>query len=223
MTHTDFSGPHWPPGDDEQGRLDPIQGRKLAFVDFEASSLSADSYPIEVAFVSENGWGDGWLIKPMDGWDDWSVSAESVHGIAREMLEREGADVGYVAERMALLLGNPRVIGVSDNPQFDAMWLRELYAAAGIRQAIELVHVRAAYLGACQPLMQAITAKPGTTTWQLQSAAVSRRMTQIITDAVQAEAQRPRTRHRAGPDAESMWRVWRDIKGRVAAALGERG
>lgn len=221
MTQSDFSGPQWPP-EEEQGRRNAVQGRRLVFVDFEASSLSADSYPIEVAFVMETGWGEGWLIKPADDWTDWSVAAESVHGISRGMLEREGADVEYVAQRMALLLGNPRFLGVSDNPQFDAMWLRELYAAAGMKQAIELVHLRAALVHACQPLMRAITAEPGTTAWQLQSAAVNRRMTQVITDAVQAEAQRPRVHHRAGPDAESMWLVWRDVKRRVAEALGER-
>ena len=42
-------------------------GDMLAFVDFEASSLAKDSYPVEVAWVFEDGACEGHLIRPAPG------------------------------------------------------------------------------------------------------------------------------------------------------------
>ena len=62
-----------------------------AFIDFEASSLDLiASYPIEVGICLPDGTLHSWLIQPHVLWQDWSESAEQVHGITRETLETEG-------------------------------------------------------------------------------------------------------------------------------------
>ena len=50
--------------------------------DFEASSLTRHSYPVEVGWVDEHGRGEAYLIRPADGWDDWSRAPQTIHGIA---------------------------------------------------------------------------------------------------------------------------------------------
>lgn len=49
----------------------------LVFLDFEASSLSKQSYPIEVAWVFEDGRSEEYLIRPAPIWTDWDSAAEA--------------------------------------------------------------------------------------------------------------------------------------------------
>jgi hypothetical protein len=49
----------------------------LAFLDFEASSLGKKSYPIEVAWVFEDGTSESHLIKPAPEWTDWDPAAQA--------------------------------------------------------------------------------------------------------------------------------------------------
>ena len=57
---------------------------KIAFLDFEASSLGKQGYPIEVAWVLSNGEEESHLIRPDPTWTDWDLKAEAIHGIARD-------------------------------------------------------------------------------------------------------------------------------------------
>jgi hypothetical protein len=57
---------------------------KIAFLDFEASSLGKQGYPIEVAWVFANGEEESHLIRPAEAWTDWDVKAGRIHGISRE-------------------------------------------------------------------------------------------------------------------------------------------
>ena len=76
-----------------------------AFIDFEASSLDLiASYPIEVGICLPDGTLHSWLIQPHVLWQDWSESAEQVHGITRETLETEGTPVSEVAAHLNQLL-----------------------------------------------------------------------------------------------------------------------
>ena len=54
----------------------------LAFLDFEASSLAKDSYPIEVAWVFEDWASEAHLIRPAARWTDWDTGAERMHGFS---------------------------------------------------------------------------------------------------------------------------------------------
>src|SRR6478735_11535161 len=79
----------------------------IVFLDFEASSLSKHSYPVEIAWVFEDGRSRSFLIKPKSGWTDWSADAEKIHGISRDRLQEEGSDIELVVgELMAELSGH---------------------------------------------------------------------------------------------------------------------
>ena len=222
MTNGLIGPPKWrspgPPSNDN-GRPDQ-QGRKLVFIDVEASSLSTESHPIEVAYYAEDGVGEAFLIRPAEGWTDWSVASERLLGITRAQLLSEGASVDYVARRMATLLTDS--VGVSDNPRFDKMWLSELFTVAGIEQPVQLVDIRDAFVAACHPLLRTVTAAEGTSLHEHQVDHVRSLARRIIAGATESEEMRPRVRHRAGPDALSMWRAWREIRRQVAGEVGER-
>lgn len=72
----------------------------FVFLDFEASSLSKQSYPIEVAWVFEDGRHRSHLIRPTPEWTDWSHEAEQIHGISRSLLLTEGHSVHDVANEV---------------------------------------------------------------------------------------------------------------------------
>src|SRR6188474_3495839 len=72
----------------------------IVFLDFEASSLAKLSYPIEVAWVFEDGPSETHLIRPAPQWTDWDMDAEAIHHISRETLQNEGTPHDVVARRM---------------------------------------------------------------------------------------------------------------------------
>lgn len=110
-----------------------------AFIDFEASSLDLiASYPIEVGVCLPDGTLHSWLIRPHILWQDWSESAEQVHGIARSTLERDGVEVREVAQALnELLVGEI----FCDAWTFDSFWLHRLYRAANSVPTFQLESV----------------------------------------------------------------------------------
>lgn len=98
------------------------------FLDFEASSLGKTSYPIEVAWVFEDGRGEAHLIRPAEGWTDWDARAEAIHHIPQAALQRDGSPVEVVAARMiAVLTGHDLYASA---PSWDGKWLSTLLRAA---------------------------------------------------------------------------------------------
>jgi hypothetical protein len=107
------------------------------FLDFEASSLSDDSYPIEVAWVFEDGRGESYLIHPADGWNDWGATAEAIHGIERARLFSDGTPVETVAARMIAALSGHDL--AASAPSWDGKWISVLLRGAGMpRHALRL-------------------------------------------------------------------------------------
>ena len=107
------------------------------FLDFEASSLNADGFPVEVAWVFEDGRSESHLIRPAPGWTDWDGEAEAVHGVSREQLAEEGADHADVAARMLEQLSGHALYVTA--PSWDGQWLSLLLRAAGLpRHALRL-------------------------------------------------------------------------------------
>jgi len=102
----------------------------LVFLDFEASSLARHSYPIEVAWVFEQGESESHLIRPAPGWEDWDESAEAIHHIPRPQLLREGTPHDAVAQRMVEMLSGHDL--TASAPSWDGKWLSVLLRAAGI-------------------------------------------------------------------------------------------
>lgn len=102
-------------------------------LDFEASSLSQESWPLEVGLSwIANGRVQTWssLIRPEPSWDlrDWSPQSAEVHGIPYSELE-DAPCAAEVAEAFLYVVGRRRL--TSDAPQFEARWLARLMEAAG--------------------------------------------------------------------------------------------
>ncbi len=105
-----------------------------ALIDFEASCLPefGQSFPIEVAIAGMDGRSRAWLIRPSAKWRywDWSEEAESLHGISRGMLEREGMPADLVLAEMVAFVSDCDVYADAD---LDEYWLEVLCAAVGAR------------------------------------------------------------------------------------------
>ncbi len=109
----------------------------FAFLDFEASSLAKFSYPIEVAWVFEDGTSEAHLIRPAPQWTDWDVEAEAVHHISRDILESTGTSHEVVARRMVDKLSGHDIFASA--PSWDGKWLSALLRAAKLpRHALRL-------------------------------------------------------------------------------------
>lgn len=109
----------------------------IAFLDFEASSLADDGYPIEVAWVFEDGRAETHLIAPLSTWTDWDPRAEAIHGLSRQTLQAEGAPPHEVAARMLAELGGHDLYATA--PSWDGKWLSVLLRAGGFpRHALRL-------------------------------------------------------------------------------------
>ena len=129
------------------------------FLDFEASSLSKDSYPIEVGWTGEDGSEEAHLIRPAPGWTDWDPAAEAIHHIGRDQLLDEGEPHDEVARRMLDVLG-PHDVYVTA-PSWDGMWLSKLLRAAGLpRHAMRLHEADEAHVGAVIEVFGADPADP---------------------------------------------------------------
>jgi len=100
----------------------------FVFLDFEASSLAKLSYPIEVAWVFEDGASEAHLIRPAAQWDDWDEEAEAVHRISRDVLRAEGSAHDMVARRMVEQLDGHMLFASA--PSWDGKWLSALLRAA---------------------------------------------------------------------------------------------
>lgn len=99
------------------------------FLDVEASSFAAESYPIELAWSDPSGEIRRFLIKPLPEWTDWSSDSEGIHGIERGRVERNGWPVDYIAERLVEDLAGRTVY--TDAPAFDSDWVERLFQAVG--------------------------------------------------------------------------------------------
>ncbi len=107
------------------------------FLDFEASSLSKKSFPVEVAWVFEDGRSRSHLLRPTPDWTDWSTRAEGIHGLTRRRLETEGAPVEAIGREMVETLSGHQLYASA--PSWDGKWLSTLLRAAGLpRHALRL-------------------------------------------------------------------------------------
>jgi len=112
------------------------------FLDFEASSLSPQSYPIELAWNLSDGTIESYLISPrgIESWTDWDPEAEQIHHISKEVLLSGGQPPAAVCKRVkAQLAGRPVYC---DAPSFDGMWLAKLFSVCpNSEPGFELKHI----------------------------------------------------------------------------------
>jgi hypothetical protein len=124
----------------------------IVFLDFEASSLDKKSFPIEVAWVFEDGRSQSYLIRPAVDWTDWSSEAEQLHGISQRLLHAEGVAVETVANEMMTTLSGHDLYASS--PSWDGKWLSVLLRAAGLpRHALRLKKSDDAFFDAARKIL----------------------------------------------------------------------
>lgn len=166
------------------------------FLDFEASSLGKDSYPIEVGWVFENGNGNGRLIRPAADWDDWDPAAEAIHGIPLRALYEAGDSVEDVCAELVGLAQTHTLLASA--PSWDGHWLSMLLRAAGQpRHLIRLQDSDVAFEAAARQ--------------RLGRDATDEAVASLIARARSTVESAP-AQHRAGPDARREWHIWRTIQ-----------
>ncbi len=137
--------------------------KDIAFIDLEASGLSAGSWPIEVGWCFPGGEPRSLLIKPAPEWDmaAWDEKAEKLHGVKREMLEQKGDAPQSVCVALNEALQG-RVV-YSDAPDWDGFWLYRLFKAGGVRQAFVLTDFGELFAGISQDRLDGLVAKAAET------------------------------------------------------------
>lgn len=113
----------------------------IMFIDFEASSLSAKSWPIEVGLAwfdhNDKIRSDARIIKPDPSWDldDWSDRSAQVHKIPFEEV-KSATPAREVAQWVSRMVGFNRLL--SDACTYDGHWMRRLMQTAGMADDFEI-------------------------------------------------------------------------------------
>jgi len=102
------------------------------FIDFEASGLGGDTYPIEVAWSLPDGAVKESLILPLGTWTYWDTNAEKVHGINRMDILRHGRPAAEICSNLIKDLAGQAVF--CDGGLCDAGWLNQLLDAGTVEK-----------------------------------------------------------------------------------------
>ena len=176
------------------------------FLDFEASSLGRNGFPIEVGWVAENGSEESHLIRPAPGWEEWENSAERVHGIPLELLLREGTPYDVVARRMLQALEGHALYASA--PSWDGQWLSKLLRAAGLpRHALRLRDTEEAQRSSAAAVLEAAGVPVGS----------RRDIVEDILGAASLARRGEASAHRALNDARRELQQWQDVCRRAEA------
>jgi hypothetical protein len=197
----------------------------IYFLDFEASSLANDSFPIEIALVDENGQGEHYLIRPAPEWLDadghplaWGADSERIHSISFAALLADGVAHDRVAKRVAHVLGRGNAQVYSDGSESDGCWMRRLLGAADILLPVSVLDIQTLYGSACGPLLTLIPPEGTDNRWRAEQR-IRNLAREVVAAAEEAEHICSRVQHRALPDAESLWRTWRAIRDEIARRI----
>lgn len=184
----------------------------MVFLDFEASSLGRKGFPIEVAWVFETGEEEAHLIRPAEGWTEWAASAEAVHGIPRDLLDREGKPAAEVARRVLEALSGHRLYASA--PSWDGQWLSRLLRAGGLpRHALRLRDTEEARAETVAAALEAAGAPPEE----------RQRLADPILKDAQRRAKDAEPAHRALGDARRERDVWLEARRRAEEAVARGG
>jgi hypothetical protein len=171
----------------------------VVFLDFEASSLAKLSYPIEVAWVFEDGTSETHLIRPANQWTDWDMEAEAIHRIPRETLETDGTPYDEVARRMVDRLTGHTLFASA--PSWDGKWLSALLRAAKLpRHALRIRDTEEARAEAARKILAPVVPPE-----RLHIA-----ITDLLT-LVEGRREDIPPAHRSLPDAQDEHRYWLEV------------
>ncbi|SOB80738.1 hypothetical protein SAMN06297144_1212 [Sphingomonas guangdongensis] len=179
------------------------------FLDFEASSLSDRSYPIEVAWAFQDGRSEAHVIRPAPEWTDWDPNAEAIHGMCREWLIRNGEAHDLVARRMVEILGGHELFASA--PSWDGKWLSVLLRTAELpRHALRLRDTDDALRETATELLRPVVAP----------ARLDLEVHALVSAANAGKPADPA--HRALADAEAELQTWLRLR-RAAREAASRG
>lgn len=178
----------------------------LVFIDFEASSLGKESYPIEVAWVFEDGRGEEYLIRPAPWWTEWNDAAEAIHHISRDTLIRIGVPHDVVAKRMVDALSEHDLLASA--PSWDGKWLSNLLRSADFPRHILRLRDTDDAIAECATAIL---------NQKIASARLQETVTELLAQAREIE---PAPAHRALADAMVERDRWVNV---VAAAQALNG
>lgn len=164
------------------------------FIDFEASSLREASYPVAVAWNRPNGHIRRFLIAPLNEWTDWDDHSETIHGIDRTRLHKNGWPPDYVYEELFHDLANETLW--ADAPTFDNHWLKRLAEASGCEAPWDIQHT--------ENLLSSCLKREGELEWQAAA-----RLSRLIGDLSPFRE----GRHDAGADVGWLIRLWQVANG----------
>lgn len=177
----------------------------IVFLDFEASSLGKEGYPIEVAWVFAAGGAESYLIKPAPSWTDWAPESEATHHLTREQLIAEGTPHDEVAKRMLNVLSGCALYATA--PSWDGQWLSRLLRGAGLpRHALRLQDTNIAHENAITRILQEAHVPEG------ERPSLAK---EILAQARQKDEADGKPAHRALADAQRELRVWHDVQKRA--------
>jgi len=177
----------------------------IVFLDFEASSLSKESYPIEVGWVFASGGEESHLIRPAPSWTDWSAESEATHHLTRERLFAEGTPHDKVARHMLDVLSGHALFATA--PSWDGQWLSKLLRGAGIpRHALRLQDTDVAHEAAISRVLR----EAGVSEEELAVHAQKILAQARLKDEAEGDPD-----HRALADAKRELRMWRDVQRRA--------
>ena len=159
-------------------------------LDIEASGFGRGSYPIEIGFIEPEGGAFCALIQPEPDWLHWDPSAEALHGISRELLQRCGKSAAWVATEINTRLAGQVVY--CDTWGHDYPWLARLFDSVGLLPSFQLADLRS------------LLSEDDEVCWQ---AALE-----------QVRAELKLHRHRASSDAKVLQLTLMRVKKRVASA-----
>ncbi|MBB3318019.1 hypothetical protein FHT97_005016 [Rhizobium sp. BK399] len=178
----------------------------IVFLDFEASSLAKQSFPIEVAWVFQDGRSRSFLIRPAPDWTDWSTEAQAIHGISRELIDSDGIAADEVAQGMMKELSGHDLYASA--PSWDGKWLSVLLRAGGLpRHALRIGKSRDAFLAAARDLMAPAA----------DEAALANLVEGVIATIRSGNA----PTHRALPDAMLDLQCWHLVRNEAARRTGK--
>ena len=169
--------------------------------------MSDRSFPVEVAWVFQDGRSEGHLIRPAPEWTDWDRAAEAIHGLSREKLESEGDPHDFVAARIIEALGDHDIFASA--PSWDGKWLSVLLRGAGFpRHALRLRDTDVALIATATEILGAV----------LPSAQVDVEVRALVSAANAGKDAHPA--HRALADAQGEYETWCRLRqaARVMAA-----
>jgi hypothetical protein len=178
---------------------------KIAFLDFEASSLGKQGYPIEVAWALSSGEEESHLIRPDPTWTDWDLKAETIHGLSRERLQTEGQPVADVARRMMSALAGYALYATA--PSWDGKWLSRLLRTAGLpRHALRLEDTETIHRQTMREVLLEMS---------IPAELHDELMKKVLSQAERKDDELGPAEHRALADARREQRLWLDIRGRT--------